>query len=55
MPDFVVTQTQAEYSAYQKKQLTEDNRRGWYGVVITIIGTPALVLLFWQLHLWGWS
>jgi len=51
MPDFVVTQTQQEYSAYQKKQEREENLRGWIAVVIALIGIPALWWLFWQLHL----
>lgn len=45
MPKFVVTQTQAEYSAYQKAQDNEANRRGWYA---TIIGLSFLFgLCYW--------
>lgn len=53
MPKFVVTQTQAEYSAYQKAQDNEADRRGWYGVIIALIGSPVLWWLLWHLHLMG--
>jgi hypothetical protein len=34
MTKFVVTQTQQEYTAYQKKQEREANQRGWIAAVI---------------------
>lgn len=54
MPEFVVTQTAKEYADYQKKKESDENRRGWYGVAIALLGGPVVCWFCWQLHLWGW-
>lgn len=47
MPDFIVTQTQQEYTAYQKKQEREANQKGYLAFIIVMSG---LCGLWWWLQ-----
>jgi hypothetical protein len=53
MPQHIITESVADHYKYKEAELNEADRRGWYGVVIALLGTPVIWWLFWHLHLVG--